>query len=53
MQAVVKKLAEEKGYDFVLQAGATVFFKGALDITNDAIAAYDKANPAAAAPAGK
>ena len=53
MQAVVKKLAEEKGYDFVLQAGATVFFKGALDITNDAIAAYDKANPVAAAPAGK
>jgi len=46
MQAVVKKLAEEKGYDLVLEASTAIFFKGALDITNDAIAAYDKANPA-------
>jgi outer membrane protein len=55
MQAVVKKLAEEKGYDLVVEAGTTLFFKPALDITNEAIAAYDKANPVAAAPppAGK
>lgn len=46
MQAVVKKLAEEKGYDLVLEASTAIYFKGALDITNDAIAAYDKANPA-------
>ena len=53
MQAVVKKLAEEKGYDLVVEASTAIFFKGALDITNDSIAAYDKANPVAAAPAGK
>jgi outer membrane protein len=51
MQAVVKKLAEEKGYDLVVEATTAIFFKTALDITTDAIAAYDKANPAAAAPA--
>ncbi|HMD70986.1 MAG TPA: OmpH family outer membrane protein [Bryobacteraceae bacterium] len=51
MQAVVKKLAEEKGYDLVLEATSAIFFKGALDITTDAIAAYDKANPVA--PAAK
>jgi outer membrane protein len=53
MQVVVKKLAEDKGYDLVVEASSTIFFKTALDITNDAIAAYDKANPVAAAPAGK
>jgi outer membrane protein len=53
MQAVVKKLAEEKGYDLVVEATTAIFFKAAMDITNDAIAAYDKANPVAAAPAGK
>jgi outer membrane protein len=54
MSAVVKKLAEEKGYDLVLDAQTSIYFKTALDITNDAIAAYDKANPAAAAaPGGK
>ena len=47
MQVVVKKLAEDKGYDLVLEATSAIFFKGALDITADAIAAYDKANPAA------
>lgn len=46
MQAVVKKLAEDKGYDLVLEATTAIFFKGALDVTADAIAAYDKANPA-------
>ena len=51
MKAVVDKLAQEKGYDVVLEASTAIFFKTALDITNDAIAAYDKANPAAAAPA--
>jgi outer membrane protein len=51
MQAVVKKLAEDKGYDLVLEASTAIYFKGALDITTDAIAAYDKANPAA--PAAK
>jgi len=55
MQAVVKKLAEEKGYDLVVEATTAIYFKTAMDITTEAIAAYDKANPVAAAapPAGK
>jgi outer membrane protein len=43
MQEVVKKLAEEKGLDVVVDAGNTVFFKSALDITKEAVAAYDQA----------
>jgi outer membrane protein len=45
MQDVVRKLAEEKGLDLVVDVTSTVYFKPALDITNDAIAAYDKAYP--------
>jgi outer membrane protein len=45
MQDVVKKLAEEKGVDVVVDASTTIFFKPALEITTDAIAAYDKAYP--------
>jgi outer membrane protein len=52
MSEVVKKLAEEKGIDVVVEAQTAIYFKPALDITKDAIAAYDKAYPAkAAAPA--
>ena len=52
MNDIVKKLAEEKGYDLIVDTSTTLFFKPALDLTNDAIAAYDKAYPAtAAAPA--
>ena len=46
MSAVVKKLAEEKGLDLVLDASTALYFKDAMDITKDAIAAYDKAYPA-------
>ena len=46
MTEVVKKIAEEKGYDLVVDVSSTVFFKPALEITTDAIAAYDKAYPA-------
>jgi len=46
MQEVVRKLAEEKGLDAVVDVQAIVFFKPALDITAEAIAAYDKAYPA-------
>ena len=53
MQAIVKQVAEAKGLDLVVDVPYTVFFKAALDITNDAIAAYDKAYPAAAPPAAK
>jgi outer membrane protein len=46
MQEVVRKIAEEKGYDLVVDVTNAIYFKAALDITNDAIAAYDKAYPA-------
>ena len=45
MQAVVQKLAEEKGLDVVLDVSQAVYFKPALDITKDATAAFDKAHP--------
>ncbi|HTS27456.1 MAG TPA: OmpH family outer membrane protein [Bryobacteraceae bacterium] len=53
MTEVVKKLAEEKGIDLVVDTSTTLYFKPALDLTNDAIAAYDKAYPVTAAPAKK
>ena len=43
MQEVVKKLAEEKTLDMVVDSNDTIFYKPALEITKDAIAAYDKA----------
>ncbi len=45
MSEVVQKLATEKGLDVVVDVNSTVFFKPTLEITNDAIAAYDKAYP--------
>ena len=52
MTDVVKKLAEEKGLDLVVEGSTALYFKPVLDITNDAIAAFDKAYPAKPA-AGK
>ena len=46
MSEVVKKLAEARGYDVVVDVSNTVYFKPALEITDDAKAAYDKAYPA-------
>ena len=45
MQEVVKKMAEEKGFDLVVDASTAIFFKPAMEITNEAIAAYDKQYP--------
>ncbi len=45
MQEVVKKIADEKGYDLVIDVTTAVFYRGTLDITSDAIAAYDKTYP--------
>ena len=55
MTEVVKKLAEEKGFDVVFDVSQAIYFKPAMDITADALAAYNKAYPAqpAAAPAKK
>lgn len=46
MTDVIKKLAEEKSLDVILDRANTLFAKDALDVTTDAIAAYDKAFPA-------
>lgn len=46
MGDVVKKLAEEKGFDLVVDTSSALYFKPALDITDEAIKAYDKAYPA-------
>jgi outer membrane protein len=52
MTDVLKKMSEEKGYDIVIDAPYAPYFKGALDVTNDLVTAYDKVYPAAA-PAPK
>jgi len=46
MKDIVQKLAEEKGLDVIVDEQSTLFFKPALDLTADAIAAYDKTYPA-------
>ncbi len=45
MTDVIRKLAEEKGLDIVVDVSNTVYFKPALDISKEATAAYDKAHP--------
>jgi len=49
MQEVVKKLAEEKGLDVVVDSANTLYFKAPLELTAEATAAYDKAYPVASA----
>lgn len=46
MTEVVKKLAEERGIDVIVDITNTIYFKPALDVTAEATAAYDKAYPA-------
>ena len=41
----VVKLAEEKGLDFIVEASQTLYFKPTFELTADATAAYNKANP--------
>ena len=45
MQEVVRKLAEERALDVVVDVSNTIYYKPALDITKEATAAYDKAYP--------
>ncbi len=45
MAGIVKKLAEERAVDIVVDFSSTLYFKPALDLTADAVAAYDKAFP--------
>jgi outer membrane protein len=51
MQEVVKKLADEKGLDIVVDSANTVFFKTSFEVTADATAAYNKTYPVTAAAA--
>jgi outer membrane protein len=46
MTEVIKKLAEEKGLDIVIDVSQSLYFKPSLDITADALAAYNKTYPA-------
>lgn len=46
MSQVVKKIAEEKGLDLVVDSTNAIYFKPALEITDEAITAYNKAYPA-------
>ena len=45
MQEVVKKMMDDKGLDLIIDIANAVSFKSALDMTTDAVAAYDKAYP--------
>ena len=45
MADVVKKLAEERGLDVVIDVTNALYFKPSLDLTAATTAAYDKANP--------
>ena len=45
MSDVVKKMAEEKSLDVVIDSTNAIFVKPALDVTEESIAAYDKAFP--------
>jgi len=46
LQEVIKKVAEEKGFDMVADSANLLYFKPAMDISAEVTAAYDKAYPA-------
>ena len=46
MTDVVKKIAEQRGIDVVIDISNTLYFRPALEITAEATAAYDQAYPA-------
>jgi outer membrane protein len=45
MQDVIKKLAEAGGYDLIVDVSQAIYFKPAMDITDQALAAYNKTYP--------
>ena len=47
MADVVKKLAEDRGLDVVIDITNTLYYKPTLDLTKAATEAYDKAHPVA------
>ena len=46
MQELLKKIAEEKGLDLIVDSAAAPFVKPGIEITDQVVAAYDKAYPA-------
>lgn len=46
MQDVINKLAADKGFDIIVEASQTLFYKPTFDLTADATTAYNLANPA-------
>jgi outer membrane protein len=46
MQELLKKVAEEKGLDLIVDSAAAPFVKAGIEITDQVVAAYDKAYPA-------
>lgn len=46
MQELLKKVAEEKGLDLIVDSAAAPFVKSGIEITDQVVAAYDKAYPA-------
>ncbi len=46
MQEIIQKLATEKGLDVIVDRASLLFAKDTLDVTTDAIAAFDRAYPA-------
>jgi outer membrane protein len=45
MSDILKKLAEEKGVDLIVDSATTLYFKPTMELTGDATAAYNKAYP--------
>jgi len=45
MSELLKKMLDEKGLDMIVDTSQLLAFKPTLDVTNDAIAAFDKAYP--------
>lgn len=45
MQEIVRKMADERTLDLVIDVSNTVHFKPTLELTKEATAAYDKAYP--------
>ena len=45
MAGVVRKIAEERGIDVVVDMNTAVYYKPVLDLTKDAVVEFDKAYP--------
>ena len=45
MQELLKKVGEERGLDLIVDSAAAPFVKSGIDVTDQVVAAYDKAYP--------